>query len=196
MSGGLHSLVDGVSQAVGSVGSQPVFGCVALFLGLVFIVSSMPKIRKPDLAAMALTDFGITRTFKKGLGLASGAVEMLIAVSLVVAAFAQTPVVKFVPVVVAAILLWGFVALLARALRRSENFACFCFGGGESTISRRSLIRTISLATVATILAIAATGSSPAPTLETAMLQLIVATSALVSTVLIVRLPSILEVTS
>lgn len=196
MSSGLESLSHGISGAVDALGSQPGFGCVAIFLSLVFVLSSVPKMRKPQLAAMALTDFGVTTTSKTWLGFASGALELVIAMGLIVAAYAESASARFIPVALAAVMLWMFVALLARALLRSESFACFCFGGGEATISKAGLIRTLALALVATALSVASTGSASSPTVQIAVLQLLVASSILGSIVIVTRLPTIMEVTS
>ena len=58
----------------------------------------------------------------------------------------------------AAAMLWVFVLLIANSLWSGKRFACFCFGEADSELSRLTLVRTATLALLATIVAI---GSAP-----------------------------------
>jgi hypothetical protein len=136
-----RDLIDALNGTVGG-------GIFAWLLAGVFALSGGLKLRRPILAAMAITDFGVSRRVRPVLGRLLGIGELAVAVTLVVS--------PRVGGVFAAILLWFFVALIARSLRAGRKFACVCFGERDSAISRWTLVRTCLLAILATALAIAA----------------------------------------
>jgi hypothetical protein len=68
-------------------------------------------------------------------------------------------------------LLWSFVLLIGRALISGEDFACFCFGDGDSRLSRLTLVRTAALALLASILAVAPPTGGYAGFSDTYLLQ-------------------------
>lgn len=143
-----------------------------------FLLSGIVKLRRPALAAMAIVDFGIGRRVRSALGLALGAAEVALAVLLVASVR--------LGFWVAAPLLWLFALLIGRSLLRGERFACFCFGDGETVLSWRTLVRTLSLAVLATIAATA--GSALAQFLPSdRLLQATVAAALLGAGVLVVR---------
>jgi membrane protein YdbS with pleckstrin-like domain len=47
------------------------------------------------------------------------------------------------------------VLLIAKSLWSGKEFACFCFGDADARISRVTLVRTIALALLASVLAVA-----------------------------------------
>ena len=119
---------------------------VRFALAVTFAVGATAKLRQPKLAALALVDFGLTRSPDRRLGYLAGALELGVALLLVLA-----PTAKVGAIAIGA-LLWSFVFLLGRALRRGEEFACFCFGNADDGISRVTVLRTATLAVLATLL--------------------------------------------
>ena len=162
---------DGLGALIGPTGHGiGVFG-----LAIVFAWSGIAKLRRPELAALAIVDLGVMRHSKPIFGYALGAAEAVLAGLLAAGVLAQ-------PILGAtAALLWLFAALVARSLLAGERFACFCFGDGEATLSGATLARTLALAALATALALAPV---PAPLGDTAAGRLAqaVAAGALVGT--------------
>jgi hypothetical protein len=193
VSGGLDTAWRGLQAAVEAAAEQSVFGCLALLVALVFLLSAVPKLRTPELAAMAMVDFRVTRRSHRGAGLALGVGELVLAGSVAAAAAGSTSA-RVIPSACAAVVLWLFACLIARALRSSERFACFCFGGAESTISLPALLRTAGLAVIATVATAGALESTSPPSVEAWMLELTTAASLLGSAALLKTLPSMREV--
>jgi hypothetical protein len=119
---------------------------VLWFLAAVFLVSGATKIFQPELAAQALTGFGIVGESRNELGRLLGIAELVLCVGLVV-----YPEFTILPVTVA---LWVFSFLIARVLRNGQQFPCACFGRSEDVISRKTLFRTTALAVVSTLVMI------------------------------------------
>lgn len=126
------------------------YGVGVWILAIIFVWSGVAKLRRPTLAAMAIMDFGILRRVRPRLGSALGAAEVLLAAFLLTG----TLPVLFLPVTAG--LLWFFVLLIAKSLRSGQDFACFCFGDADSKLSRLTLVRTVALAVLASVLAVAA----------------------------------------
>ena len=124
------------------------YGIAIWVLAIIFVWSGLAKLRRPTLAAMAMNDFGIIRRIRPGLGSALGAVEVLLALCLI------TGTLRVVILPVTAGLLWFFVLLIARSLWLEKDFSCFCFGDADSRLSRLTLVRTTSLALLASALAL------------------------------------------
>jgi len=187
---------DTLGEAANGLSNQAAFSAGAWALALVFLASAVPKLRKPELAAMAMVDFGVITKPRPIAGTALGAGEVALALALSLAACGGSTVIRVVPVALAAGALWVFSVLILRSLRSSDRFECFCFGeGGE--ISGATLARTSAMAVVASVFAVAAPSvPSGVPGAEAALLSLIVAASVLGVTALLSTLPTIREVTS
>jgi hypothetical protein len=174
MNGFAHVLqfaADGLGALTGPTGH----GIGVFCLAIVFAWSGMAKLRRPELAALAIVDFGLTRHAKPILGYTLGTAEAALAVLLVVGT-------SMPPILLAtAALLWLFAALIARSLLAGERFACFCFGDGEATLSGATLARTLALAALATALALAPV-PTPLDDLPAGRLAQVVAAGALVGT--------------
>jgi hypothetical protein len=125
------------------------YGIGIWVLAIIFVWSGLAKLRRPALAALAMSDFGILRRVRPRLGGALGAAELLLALTLITGTL---PVV-FLPVTAG--LLWFFVLLIARSLWSGKDFSCFCFGDADSRLSRLTLVRTTALALLASALAVA-----------------------------------------
>jgi hypothetical protein len=148
----LNGFGSALSLLVGAIGllTAPAgYGIAVWVLAIVFVWSGLAKVRRPALAAMAITDFGLLHKIRPWLGVALGGAELLLAVSLIAGAL---PIV-FLPVTAG--LLWFFVLLIAKSLWSGKEFACFCFGDADARISRVTLVRTIALALLASVLAVA-----------------------------------------
>lgn len=141
-----------LGEAFGATRRPSVAGIAAFLLAAVFLLSGVPKLRRPALAAMAIVDFGIGRHVRPLLGLTLGAAEVGLGVLLLFSGRLGLGL--------AAPVLWLFALLIGRSLFRGERFACFCFGDGGSAMSWRTLVRTLALAALASIAATA--GAAPA----------------------------------
>jgi hypothetical protein len=145
---GFGSAIDLLTKAFDLVTGPAGYGIAIWVLAIIFVWSGLAKLRRPALAAMAMNDFGILRRVRPGLGSALGAVELLLAFSLITG----TLVVVILPVTAG--LLWFFVLLIARSLWLGKDFSCFCFGDADSRLSRLTLVRTTALALLASTLVV------------------------------------------
>jgi hypothetical protein len=141
----LSLAADAIRLAMTSAG----YGIVVWVLAIVFAWSGIAKLRQPILAAMAMVDFGVLRRVRAPLGSALGAAELSLALVL------ATGALRTVFLAIAAALLWLFTLLIAKSLRSGKRFACFCFGEADSELSRLTLVRTATLALLASVLAVA-----------------------------------------
>jgi hypothetical protein len=145
---GFGSAIDLLAQFFHLVTGPAGYGIAIWVLAIIFVWSGLAKLRRPALAAMAMNDFGILRRVRPRLGGALGAVELLLALSLITGTF----LVVVMPVTAG--LLWFFALLIARSLWLGKDFSCFCFGDADSRLSRLTLVRTIGLALLATALVV------------------------------------------
>ena len=161
------------------------YGIAIWVLVIVFAWSGLAKLRRPTLAAMAMNDFGVIRKIRPGLGSALGAIELLLAVALV------TGMIPVLTLPFTAGLLWLFVLLIARSLWLGKDFSCFCFGDGDSRLSRLTLVRTTVLALLAT--ALVAVPLRYAGIDQVYLLQAVSAAALVGTIVLASRIPSLLR---
>jgi len=145
---GFGSVVALLAQVFDLVTGPAGYGIAVWVLAIIFVWSGLAKLHRPALAAMAINDFGILRRVRPNLGRALGAVELLLALSLL------TGTLRVVMLPITAGLLWFFVLLIARSLWLGKDFSCFCFGDADSRLSRFTLVRTIALALLASALAL------------------------------------------
>jgi Methylamine utilisation protein MauE len=145
---GFGSAIDLLAQFFHLVTGPAGYGIAIWVLAIIFVWSGLAKLRRPALAAMAMNDFGILRRIRPGLGSALGAVELLLALSLI------TGTLLVVVLPFTAGLLWFFVLLIARSLWLGKDFSCFCFGDADSRLSRWTLVRTTALALLASALVV------------------------------------------
>ena len=143
---GFESALALLAKVLDLVTAPEGYGIAVWILAIIFVWSGLAKLRRPALAAMALTDFGILRRVRPRLGGALGAVELLLALVLITGTLS----VVFLPLTAG--LLWFFVLLIARSLWSGKDFSCFCFGDADSRLSRLTLIRTTALAVLASLL--------------------------------------------
>ena len=142
-----------------ATGTTP--GLVAQWaLVAIFLTSGVGKLRRPGHAAVAISNFGLTRSIRRSYGSALGMFELALAVCLAITAFPAAPSSARALVLAAtAALLALFAFLIARSVRRGDRFPCACFGDGSEEISRRSLARTLAIGLVG-LLPLAATLTS------------------------------------
>ena len=161
------------------------YGIAIWVLAIIFVWSGLAKLRRPALAAMAINDFGILRRIRPGLGRALGAVELLLALSLI------TGTLLVVVLPFTAGLLWFFVLLIARSLWLGKDFSCFCFGDADSRLSRVTLVRTTALALLASALVVVPLRYASFD--QVYLLQAISAAALVGTIVLSSRIPSLLR---
>lgn len=151
------------------------YGIAVWVLTIIFVWSGVAKLRKPTLAAMAITDFGVIRGIRPRLGSALGGAEVLLAL------FLAAGILPMVSLPFTAGLLWLFVLLIARGLWLGKDFACFCFGDSDSRLSRWTLVRTAALAMLASVLAFAPLPAGSYAGLTTTYILQAVAAAAIVA---------------
>jgi hypothetical protein len=117
-------------------------------LGFIFLWSGIAKARSPWSTAYAIVDFGAVRRPHGFLTWAVIIGELGLATLLLIAPALSSGLV-LLSTGIAAVTLLLFVALIARALRTSPGFKCACFGSEGEEISRATMARSASLATVA-----------------------------------------------
>lgn len=162
-------------------------------LALVFALSSIPKIRRPDLAALALVQFGITPRVRPTLGLLLGTGEGCLSVTLIASLFDNA----LLPVAGAAatVLCWVFVALIAVHLAAGRKFTCYCFGDTEDVLSVTMLARTTALAVLASTLLLGLSPTTPSD-IDALVLAAVSAASVVGSYVLASAVPRLFQATT
>jgi hypothetical protein len=187
---GFERILSLITEAADSFAGAEAHGAGLAFLAAVFAWSGIAKLRRPALAAMAMIDFGLLRHLRPRLGALAGGLELVVAAAL--ASGLAVPAVASLFAPVAAVALWFFTFLLARALRLGRRFACFCFGTSESQLSPWTLLRTVLLASLATGLALG-TPSGTGPDLQVAVLQTSAALGVLGAVTLTGAIPRLLR---
>lgn len=134
-----------------------------LSLGIVFLLSAVPKLRRPRAFVQTVAAYGILP--RHAVPPVAGAVTLLetvLALAFLLGWWngAALPL--------AAALLLGFLGAVGANMRRGRRIPCGCFGDRSETISSRTLARLLLLlAVVAFVLAIRGMTGSPAPGLAT-----------------------------
>jgi hypothetical protein len=182
---GFGSAIALLARAFDLVTGPAGYGIAIWVLAIIFVWSGLAKLHRPALAALAMNDFGILHRVRPNLGRALGAVELLLALSLI------TGVLLVVILPVTAGLLWFFVLLIARSLWLGKDFSCFCFGDSDSRLSRLTLVRTTALALLASALVVVA--PRPANLDQIYLLQAISAAALVGAIVLASRMPQLLS---
>jgi hypothetical protein len=185
---GFESALSLIADALRLVTAPAGYGIGVWVLATVFVWSGIAKLRRPALAALAMVDFGVLRRVRPRLGAALGAAELLLALSL------ATGALPGVVLPATAVLLWIFALLIARSLLAGEDFACFCFGDGDSRLSWPTLARTVTLALLASVLTFAAPRTGTYADLSEAYLLQAVSAVALVGVIVLgSQLPRLLR---
>jgi hypothetical protein len=183
---GFESALSLLARALHLMTAPAGYGIAVWILATVFVWSGVAKLRQPTLAAMAMMDFGVIRRVRPRLGSALGTAEVLVALSLVTGTLPAL----FLPITAG--LLWFFVLLIAKGLLSGEDFPCFCFGDADSRLSRLTLVRTATLALLASLLAVAPLPNYAGLT-ETYVLQATSAAAIVGGIVLVAQIPNLLR---
>lgn len=118
-----------------------------LVLGAVFFTAAIGKLMDLPGSRRAMQDFGVPVRAAGALGLLLPLVELATAIGLVIRPTAT------VAAVVALVLLLGFVAGIANALRKGTAPDCHCFGQIQSSpAGRGTLLRNAALAAMAIVI--------------------------------------------
>jgi hypothetical protein len=185
---GFESALSLFARILHLVTAPPGYGIAVWVLAIILLWSGVAKLRRPTLAAMAMVDFGVLRRVRPRLGSALGAAELSLALFLITGTLPAL----FLPV--AAGLLWFFALLIAKSLRSGRDFACFCFGDADSKLSRLTLVRTTTLALLASLLVIAwPSAGTYAGFSETYLLQALTAAALVGAVVLSSQIPRLLR---
>ena len=115
MSGGLDAIGGALSAAFDALSAPGAFGVLAVALAFVFFISAVPKLRRPEIAAISIVDFGIGKRASRSAGLLLGCYELALAGLLLVSPLLTT-IAREVLTVISALTLLCFTALIARAL--------------------------------------------------------------------------------
>lgn len=150
---GFESLADLLGRVVDILG-PPVGGILASAIAILLAISGSAKIRHPISAALAMVDFGLVSRPLLVLGRLAGTVEVTIAAGLLVGVW------RSAWATVASLLFAFFAVLIGRSLLLGRTFPCNCFGRSGALLSRWTLIRAVSLASLSFGLALKAGSSS------------------------------------
>ncbi len=120
--------------------------CSRLVLAATFLVAGASKLRDLDAVARTAAGFGLPARLVPVARVGVPAVEIVVAVGLLVADTAR------VAALVALVLLAAFSVAMGRVLARGEQVPCRCFGAASATPVRRgSLVRNVVLMTLAAL---------------------------------------------
>lgn len=122
------------------------FAVAVCFLGLVLFWSGLAKLHHPAATALAIADFGVTRTANRSAAFALSFSEILLALVLVLDVFPT------LVLAIATLLFALFAFLIGRSLRAGRAFPCSCFGESQSPLTRWTLARASGLGIAAAAL--------------------------------------------
>jgi hypothetical protein len=129
--------------------AQDLAYALQLLLGVVFLVSVVPKLRRPGEFRRIVAGYDVAPRWAAVVAPAVIAVEGLLALAFLSGALVG------VALAVALVLIAVFALATGVNLRRGRRIDCGCFGGTDEQISGRSLVR---LGAMALVVAVLATG--------------------------------------
>lgn len=109
-------------------------------LGVVFLMSAWPKLRRPSKFAIGIASYGVPAPMATGIALAC--TELVIGVGLI---FLREPAV--LPAAIA--LLFLFASIAIRNLASTKPLPCYCFGSDTTARPRWSALRLMMLLALA-----------------------------------------------
>lgn len=186
--GGLRALTNAIVASVELFYVEPLSTVMTWLLALVFGWSGAIKLRHPIPTALAMADFGVVRRPTRTHGLALGSWEFALGCLMAVGA-ATGGVSRTIAFGIAVPLLYAFVGLIAHSLIEGNAFPCYCFGDSESRLSVLGLLRTITLAGLATATFLGSFGDQMHMNWTDTILALTTAMSLLGTGLLLGRLP-------
>jgi|GEM_PF-1897181 len=185
---GFRELGDLGASLVSALQNEPGLSIVTWFIALTLLWSGGAKLRNPGLAALAIADFGLSRRPRSWHGVALGATELLLGLTLVLG--------SLLPVMATAciVLFAAFTAVIARSLRQGARFSCYCFGSESAELSWRTLLRPIALIFLVSIVATAPLGEPYRDfAITDTYFTLVSASASLAAIVLLSRLSALLR---
>lgn len=118
--------------------------CGRLVLAAVFAVAAVGKLRDRERSATSLAEFGVPALLADPASIGLPAVELLVAVGLLLAPTARAGAIAALALLVA------FTAAVALAVRRGQQPACHCFGSlGSQPVGGPVILRNAALAVIA-----------------------------------------------
>jgi uncharacterized membrane protein YphA (DoxX/SURF4 family) len=147
--GGLRIAADILTGLLRGLQRSPWSEVGTWFLSLVFLWSGLAKLRRPRLAALAMSDFGVLPRPRLWHGLALAGAEILLGVAL------ASGFVTRASLAASFGLFLVFSLMILRTLVGGRRFPCFCFGADDHMVSLRTLMRTAALAGLASVLLVA-----------------------------------------
>lgn len=141
--GGFSQLIQMIGQGIETLAVPEVSATGSWLLVLVFVWSGTAKLRDPQLAGVAIRNFGFTARSYPVFGFLLGGLELMLALGMALVSWRR------VALAAGAILLAGFAVLLMRSLIRGERFSCQCFGRESDVISWTAVTRTLVLGLLA-----------------------------------------------
>lgn len=173
-----------VSQAVDWLHRAHAPEAATFLVAAAFVLSGWAKTRRPLLAALAVVEFGVLKRASPVVGLTVGLAEIALGVALVLSAT------RVVAQGAAVLLLWTFVAILARQIILHRDAPCFCFGQADEALTWSAVVRTGGLAVAVTYATLASLVTASASTSWTVLtLSVVSAVALLASYALMSQLP-------
>lgn len=138
--------------------AQDLAYALQLLLGVVFLVSVMPKLRRRDEFRRIVAGYDVAPRWAAVVAPAVIAVEGLLALAFLSGAFIG------IALGFALVLIAVFALATGVNLRRGRRIDCGCFGGPGEQISGRSLVRLGAIASVVVVLTVGMLTDAVAPT--------------------------------
>lgn len=140
-------------------------GVAMWLLAAVFATSGVAKVVRPIPAAVAMMNFGVTRSVRRRAAYALGIAETILAITIASGALPR------LALGIAAGLLAVFSGLIALTLVRGRRFSCGCFGAEGAPLSGWTLARTASLLLISVLALNRAGASEVASSFSTELLE-------------------------
>lgn len=151
MNHGLQHLAEFLSALPSLPSTWYVASIVQFVLAGLLMYAGAEKILHPDLAAGSARNFGLVSRAETWQGYAVGVAELTLGALIVV-----QPMRPWVAAVLSLGVYSFFAGLVALALWRGKSFPCNCLGPSSSDLSRRTLIRSLTLVVANLVVVLAA----------------------------------------
>jgi hypothetical protein len=176
--------------AFSALAGHPVTSWVLAYLwpvvaGALLLWSGGAKVRRPQLAAFALRDFGVIAKARRGFGAALGIFELAVAF-LLLTGWSGAALHQFA-VLIAALTFSTFAVLTAYHHFRGHAFPCYCFGS-RGELGLATVLRNIGLSLVGWLAVLPGLPEVAPPQL---ILAYVAGPCVLAISVLLARVPSI-----
>ena len=156
---GFTILIRNIQDVLGVFALSSAYLVGIYLLSIVFLISGTIKIRRPTVAAISIAEFGFRRRVSWHFGLIAGVGELMLGVGMG-SAIVEPTLRILMPLCVTLVLTAFFVLILLHWLRGAD-FACFCFGSVDKSLSGYAVLRTGILAILAGLLFICGLKMNP-----------------------------------